>query len=191
MFLSDDSLICSASDLAGFLACERLTALGLRAPRGEVERPEKARSLTAAHGDRHERRYLDAMKGPGRPPDPRERAVGRTNFSVGNDIARQSLVSHNPSCPPNCLRRTDLGRDGPEARRTNRTQQSARSPGWAAATSAARAPHGAVAAGLRGLRDAPGLIGSTDRRQSRVRGQLPRMSAIRRTEPQSSDAATQ
>ena len=64
MFLSDDRLICSASDLAGFLACRRLTALGLRAPRGEVERPETVRSLTAAHGDRHERRYLDAMKGP-------------------------------------------------------------------------------------------------------------------------------
>ena len=76
MLLSDDPLICAASDLAGLLACGRLTALGLRAPRGEVERPEKARSLTAAHGDRHERRYLDAMKGP-RPAAGSERACGR------------------------------------------------------------------------------------------------------------------
>ncbi len=59
--------------------------------------------------------------------------------------------------------------------------------GVTAATSSP-APSSVVGTWLRGLRDAPGRIGSTMSRQSRIRGPKPRIAAIRRTEPQTWNA---
>ena len=61
-------------------------------------------------------------------------------------------------------------------------------PSGVTAATSSPAPSSVVGTWLRGLRDAPGQIGSTMSRQSRIRGPKPRMSAIRRTEPQTWNA---
>jgi uncharacterized protein len=58
----DGHLLCSATDLVGFSACRHLSALELRAARGELERPVRDDpfvDVLARRGDEHEHRILD------------------------------------------------------------------------------------------------------------------------------------
>jgi uncharacterized protein len=59
----DGQLLCSATDLVGFSACRHLTALELRAARGELDRPvcdDPFVDVLTQRGDEHEHRTLDA-----------------------------------------------------------------------------------------------------------------------------------
>jgi predicted RecB family nuclease len=62
------SALFSASDLVAFLGCRHRTALDLRRLNGWDERPDApdaATALVQSYGDRHERAYLERLKGQG------------------------------------------------------------------------------------------------------------------------------
>lgn len=64
----DGRLICSASDLVGFLLCPHLTGLELAAAAGERARPDRADpelDVLTRRGGEHEHRYLEALRGHG------------------------------------------------------------------------------------------------------------------------------
>ena len=69
MQVADRNIVLSPSDLTGHLACEHLTALSLRAARGEIERPESVTEqaqLLFDKGLAHERAYLERLRAAGR-----------------------------------------------------------------------------------------------------------------------------
>jgi len=69
MKLRADRVELSPSDVTGFLACEHLTTLSLRAARGEIARPEVANEqaeLVFRKGLEHERAYLETLRAAGR-----------------------------------------------------------------------------------------------------------------------------
>jgi len=65
MQLIDDRVVCSASDLVGFLACEHLAHLERAAAAGLVGRPSRVDpeiDLIRRRGLEHERRFLDGLR---------------------------------------------------------------------------------------------------------------------------------
>lgn len=65
LYQDERGLICSASDLAGFLACRHLTQLDLLLASGEIERPHRKDLLLdviSRLGDEHEANYLASLK---------------------------------------------------------------------------------------------------------------------------------
>lgn len=65
MRLTDGRVVCSASDLVGFLACEHLTHLELAAATGLIERPswvDPELDLIWRRGLEHERRFLSELR---------------------------------------------------------------------------------------------------------------------------------
>ncbi|HVA86160.1 MAG TPA: TM0106 family RecB-like putative nuclease [Candidatus Saccharimonadales bacterium] len=69
MQLIDGQVICSATDLVGFLACEHLTNLELGAAEGAWIRPERhdpELDLIQKRGFKHEAAYLERFRGDGR-----------------------------------------------------------------------------------------------------------------------------
>ena len=66
MFELDGSLVFSATDLTGFVACGHLPLLEREAALGLRERPADRASLAARYGDAHEAAYLEALKAGGR-----------------------------------------------------------------------------------------------------------------------------
>ncbi len=67
MYKSDDTLVLSASDLTGFLACGHLTELDRAVTLGNRTRPERAPgSVAAKYGNRHEEAHLRRLQEQGR-----------------------------------------------------------------------------------------------------------------------------
>ncbi len=68
MYLADDRIVLSPTDLADFLACRHKTTLELEAARGERERPNYSDPFTdllRQRGEEHERRYVDSLRAQG------------------------------------------------------------------------------------------------------------------------------
>ena len=87
MQLVDGTIIVSASDLVGFLACDHLGALELGRIQGRWERPpERADDPTVKlmqeHGEAHERAYLDQLKSAGRSV----REIARTELRTPSQL---------------------------------------------------------------------------------------------------------
>src|ERR1700694_1193006 len=64
MQLLDGQLILSPSDLTGFLACEHLTQLELKAARGEITRPNRddpELDVLTSRGEQHELAHLEKL----------------------------------------------------------------------------------------------------------------------------------
>ena len=127
---------------------------------------------------------------PGSPGDSRSRSLGVLGERAGEMAVLVYELSYGTACqvPRIACATTDSGRGGPKARRTAEPS-SRRAPLRGDGCYVLPSPLSVVATWLRGLRDAPGRIGSTMSRQSRIRGPKPRMSAIRRTEPQTWNAS--
>jgi uncharacterized protein len=69
MQLLDGQLILSPSDLTGFLACEHLTQLELKAARGEITRPDRDDAeldVLTSRGEQHELGHLQKLRAGGR-----------------------------------------------------------------------------------------------------------------------------
>src|SRR4051812_35678502 len=69
MYLLDEQLVVSASDLNNFTACRHLMRLNLEYARGELERPDDrdpTTEIVARKGDEHETRYLESLKTEGK-----------------------------------------------------------------------------------------------------------------------------
>jgi uncharacterized protein len=67
--LIDGQVVCSATDLVGFLACEHLTNLERAATAGLVRRPTRDDpeiDVVAKRGFAHEQRFLDGLRAAGR-----------------------------------------------------------------------------------------------------------------------------
>ncbi|MFI5227276.1 MAG: hypothetical protein ACHQ3P_11440, partial [Candidatus Limnocylindrales bacterium] len=77
MQLIDGTIIVSATDLVGYLACDHLASLELGRLEGRWERPHHREDpellLLQERGDEHEKRYLE-----------RHRAAGRTIHEIAN-----------------------------------------------------------------------------------------------------------
>jgi uncharacterized protein len=68
MYLADDQLILSPTDLNGFVECRHLTQLELARLRGELAKPasdDPIASLLSRKGDEFERSYLERLRGRG------------------------------------------------------------------------------------------------------------------------------
>jgi predicted RecB family nuclease len=68
MQLLDGQLILSPSDLTGFLACEHLTQLELKAARGEITRPNRddpELDVLTSRGEQHELAHLEMLRASG------------------------------------------------------------------------------------------------------------------------------
>jgi predicted RecB family nuclease len=90
MQLIDGRPVFSATDLVGYLACEHLTALERAALAGLVERPDRPDpelDVIRKRGFAHERRYLDELRGSGRPVVEIER---RDDEERGDQVRRQA-----------------------------------------------------------------------------------------------------
>src|SRR4030088_2192466 len=69
MHLIDGTLVLSATDLTGFLACEHLTQLDRAVAEGLVKAPvrdDPELELLRRHGDEHERNHLQSLRGTGK-----------------------------------------------------------------------------------------------------------------------------
>jgi len=88
----DDRIQLSPSDLTAYLACEHLTALSIRAARGEIERPEQTSEqalLLFDKGLAHERAYLEHLRADGL--DVREIEFDENDFEGAAEATGQAL----------------------------------------------------------------------------------------------------
>jgi uncharacterized protein len=84
----DGHLVCSASDLVGFLLCPHLTGLELAAADGDLARPERADpelDVLTRRGGEHEGRYLEQL---------RARGVQVVEISVASEGADALRAAH-------------------------------------------------------------------------------------------------
>jgi uncharacterized protein len=66
----DGSIIVSATDLVGYLACDHLATLELQALHGELDKPlrqDPELELIRKRGFAHEQAYLERLRAEGRP----------------------------------------------------------------------------------------------------------------------------
>src|ERR1700694_2152529 len=69
MHLLDGEIVLSPTDLTGFLECEHLTQLELKAVRGLIERPirdDPELDILTRRGGEHEQAHLDRLRAEGR-----------------------------------------------------------------------------------------------------------------------------
>src|ERR1700694_2872987 len=69
MHLLDGEIVLSPTDLTGFLECEHLTQLELKAVRGLIERPvrdDPELDILTRRGGEHEQAHLGRLRGEGR-----------------------------------------------------------------------------------------------------------------------------
>jgi uncharacterized protein len=69
MQLLEGEMVLSATDLTGFLECEHLTQLELKAARGVIVRPDRddpELDILTRRGGEHERAHLDRLRAEGR-----------------------------------------------------------------------------------------------------------------------------
>ncbi len=69
MHIVDGTLVLSATDLTGFLACEHLTQLDRAVAEGRLEAPvrdDPELEVVRRRGEKHETRYLDTLRAEGR-----------------------------------------------------------------------------------------------------------------------------
>ena len=107
----DNRMIFSASDITGFLACEHLTQLELRAAKGLIKRPHRKDPLVdllAKKGLEHENRFRASLEAEGlklleipqvdRSLEGLEKAAGRTEEAMreGWDVIYQAVLFDGP-----------------------------------------------------------------------------------------------